>query len=121
MAEFTDNLKGLLSPKKDKDLKNKLEKVNNLFELAIVSAISKQYDIVTFAIPQEYKYMKKEALLNIMENLYKEEFIKKDYDDGFYKSSRCYVLYKMSYSRYDGDDIKTNSNIDDAIGIEIKL
>lgn len=74
MTEFSDKLKGLLNPNKDKDIKLKLDKINEELEKSISLTITRGYDSTQFTIPQSFRYMCKEALLNIAENLEKEGY-----------------------------------------------
>jgi len=128
MTEFPKSLQGLLHPSKALDFSQKLQEIYTELENAIKITHEKGKDYVVFTIPNNYKYMKKEALENIMANLVKEGY--HEYPENFYDSydkmhPRTFILFKLKHTFTDGESyehkIGTTIDYEEAIGIIIKF
>ncbi len=128
MTEFPKTLQGLLQPSKALDFSQKLQEIYTELENVIKITHEKGKDYVIFTIPNNYKYMKKEALENIMLNLVNEGYNEylEHFNDSYDKMQpRTFVLFKLQYTSYDGEGyenkIGTTINDENTIGIIIKF
>jgi len=128
MNEFSNTTKNLLIPSKDGNISGNLEKIkkiNSILGDLIKISITNGYKWVCFTIPDEYIYIKKEALQNIMSNLLAEGFIhsQDNFQPGFATMpSKSFAIYRYIYNCYDCDyNIQSSTTLEYATSIKIKF